>query len=169
LRIRAVSLSITKKISAMVHMPSLPTLTAITTSVSWMCLDLAPTKATVRTSTTKYIAICCNSYVYLRANSLSPITAVPQTTRRVTLEVRFDEETEAEKSALALQDKLKPLEQELVRIESVAHEVKSEAMHTREREATHRDTSGSLALGKLRNFNDCPTTDITILRVNRVH
>ena len=57
--------------------------------------------------------------------------------------MHLDEETQASKSALALKDKLQPLEAELVRIEATAYEVKLEAEHGREREAAHRDQSGS--------------------------
>jgi hypothetical protein len=57
--------------------------------------------------------------------------------------MHLDEETQASKSALALKDKLQPLEAELVRIEATAYEVKLEAEHGRERESAHRDQSGS--------------------------
>lgn len=62
--------------------------------------------------------------------------------------MHLDAETEAAKSALALKDKLAPLESELVRIEGMAYEVKLEAEHGREREATHRNQSGTQLLMK---------------------
>eukprot|EP01122_Echinamoeba_exundans_P014093 TRINITY_DN6316_c0_g1_i2.p2 TRINITY_DN6316_c0_g1~~TRINITY_DN6316_c0_g1_i2.p2 ORF type:complete len:215 (+),score=64.50 TRINITY_DN6316_c0_g1_i2:51-695(+) len=64
--------------------------------------------------------------------------------RRVILTMHLDEETQASKSALALKDKLQPLEAELVRIEATAYEVKLGAEHGREREAAHRDQSEAI-------------------------
>lgn len=83
----------------------------------------------------RHVPIGLDSLIFL----LSAI-AIP---RRASLTMHLDEETQAAKSSLALKDKLQPLEAELVRIEATAYEVKLEAEHGREREATHRDQSGS--------------------------
>jgi len=59
--------------------------------------------------------------------------------------MRLDEESEIEKTQAQIKDKLAPLDNKLREIESNARLAKQEAIHAREREAAHRDSSGTIA------------------------
>lgn len=65
--------------------------------------------------------------------------------RRILFNYKIDEDKSKEYK-VPTKTGLKPLEAELQRIEQVAVHVSSESDHQRERESTHRDTSGSYHL-----------------------
>ena len=66
--------------------------------------------------------------------------------RRVVLNYRIEDGTSSKDPKVIPKQNLKPLESELLRIEQIAMHVSAESDHQREREATHRDTSGALFL-----------------------
>jgi hypothetical protein len=77
----------------------------------------------------------------------------------VTLNYKSDDD-KGKDVKVANKQGLKPLEAELLRIEQVAMHVSAESDHQREREATHRDTSGSSSISHTR------TSDLSLPRIH---
>lgn len=64
-----------------------------------------------------------------------------QLSRRVLLNYKTDDD-KGKNTQFVEKKGLKPLESELLRVEQIALQVAGESDHQRDREATHRDTSG---------------------------